>query len=148
MSKILYINNNDFHNLGRSQMNAGGCYVFRPSKPHSGTLWSTFYNNITYLTFDPGDPRGAGHCAGPGHPQPRHHHQDPGGRPGVSTHGPPAGGGHQHLGHDILGHARGGEWPRVFLPGKFVGRGNTAATVVTSLCVRRCGCGRPRTRRW
>ena len=40
MSKILYINNNDFHNLGRSQMCAGGCYVFRPSKPHSGTLWS------------------------------------------------------------------------------------------------------------
>ena len=39
MSKILYINNNDFHNLGRSQMCAGACYVFRTSKPHSGTLW-------------------------------------------------------------------------------------------------------------
>ena len=38
MSKILYINNNDFHNLGRSQMCAGGCCYFRPSKPHSGTL--------------------------------------------------------------------------------------------------------------
>ena len=41
MSKILYINinNNNFHHLGRSQMCAGGCYVFRTSKPHSGTLW-------------------------------------------------------------------------------------------------------------
>ena len=38
MSKILYINNNNFHNLGRSQMCAGGCCYFRPSKPHSGTL--------------------------------------------------------------------------------------------------------------
>ena len=38
MSKILYINNNNFHHLGRSQMCAGGCYVFRTSKPHSGTL--------------------------------------------------------------------------------------------------------------
>ena len=39
LSKILYINNNDFHNLGRSQMCAGACYVFRTSKPHSRTLW-------------------------------------------------------------------------------------------------------------
>ena len=39
MSKILNINNNNFHHLGRSQMCAGGCYVFRTSKPHSGTLW-------------------------------------------------------------------------------------------------------------
>ena len=38
LSKILYTNNNDFHNLDRSQMCAGGCYVFRTSKPHSGTL--------------------------------------------------------------------------------------------------------------
>ena len=38
MSKISYINNNDFHNLGKSQMCAGGCCYFRPSKPHSGTL--------------------------------------------------------------------------------------------------------------
>ena len=43
MSKILYINNNDFHNLGRSQMCAGGCYVFRPSKPHSGPLCSVLW---------------------------------------------------------------------------------------------------------
>ena len=42
MWKILYINNNDFHHLGRSQMCAGAWYVFSPSKPHSGTLWSTF----------------------------------------------------------------------------------------------------------
>ena len=42
MSKILYINNNNFHNLGRSQMCAGGRCYFRPSKPHSGTLWSVF----------------------------------------------------------------------------------------------------------
>ena len=37
--KILYINNNDFHNIGRSQMSAGACCYFRTSKPHSGTLW-------------------------------------------------------------------------------------------------------------
>ena len=43
MSKILYINNNNFHHLGRSQMCAGGCYVFRTSKPHSGTLWNKFH---------------------------------------------------------------------------------------------------------
>ena len=39
MSKILYINNNNFHHLDRSQMCAGGCCYFRLSKPHSGTLW-------------------------------------------------------------------------------------------------------------
>ena len=44
LSKILYINNNDFHNLDRSQMCAGGCCYFRPSKPHSGTLWSEILN--------------------------------------------------------------------------------------------------------
>ena len=49
MSKILYINNNDFHNLGRSQMCAGACYVFRTSKPHSRTLWSTYF--ISSLIF-------------------------------------------------------------------------------------------------
>ena len=38
MSKILYIHNNDFHNLGKSKMCAGACYLFRTSKPHSGTL--------------------------------------------------------------------------------------------------------------
>ena len=35
---ILDINNNVFHHLGRSQMCAGAWYVFRTSKPHSGTL--------------------------------------------------------------------------------------------------------------
>ena len=44
MSKILYINNNNFHHLGRSQMCAGGCYVFRTSKPLSGTLWEYIYS--------------------------------------------------------------------------------------------------------
>ena len=39
MWKILYTNNNYFHHLGRSQMCAGACYYFSPSKPHSGTLW-------------------------------------------------------------------------------------------------------------
>ena len=38
MSKILYINNNDFHHLGRSQICAGAWYVFRISKPHSERL--------------------------------------------------------------------------------------------------------------
>ena len=38
MSKILDINYNHFHHLGRSQMCAGAWYVFRTSKPHSGTL--------------------------------------------------------------------------------------------------------------
>ena len=42
MWKILHINNNDFHHLGRSQMCAGAGYVFSPSKPHSGTLWDVF----------------------------------------------------------------------------------------------------------
>ena len=57
MSKILYINNNNFHNLGRSQMCAGGCCYFRPSKPHSGTLcpelilWPAkfFFPHLPYL---------------------------------------------------------------------------------------------------
>ena len=40
MLKIFYTNNNDFHHLGRSQMCAGACYYFSPSKPHSGTLCS------------------------------------------------------------------------------------------------------------
>ena len=48
LSKILYINNNNFHNLGRSQMCAGGCSYFRPSKPHSGTLWLIFPEKITW----------------------------------------------------------------------------------------------------
>ena len=39
LSKILYINNYDFHHLGRAQMCAGTCCYFRTSKPHSGTLW-------------------------------------------------------------------------------------------------------------
>ena len=49
MSKILYINNNNFHNLGRSQMCAGGCCYFRPSKPHSGTLCA--YLAANFLNF-------------------------------------------------------------------------------------------------
>ena len=47
LSKILYINNNDFHNLGRSYMCAGGCCYFRPSKPHSGTLCVIFSAGLT-----------------------------------------------------------------------------------------------------
>ena len=39
MSKILYIHNNDFHHLGRSQICAGAWYVFGTWKPHSETLW-------------------------------------------------------------------------------------------------------------
>ena len=57
MSKILYINNNNFHHLGRSQMCAGGCYVFRASQPHSGTLWHTIRflatNKISTFNEDP-----------------------------------------------------------------------------------------------
>ena len=44
MWKIFYTNNNDFHHLGRSQMWAGACYYFGPSKPHSGTLWSHIWH--------------------------------------------------------------------------------------------------------
>ena len=51
MSKILYINNNNFHHLGRSQMCAGGCYVFRTSKPHSGTLWHDMIISKTKRCF-------------------------------------------------------------------------------------------------
>ena len=47
MWKILYINDNDFHHLGRSQLCAGAWYVFSPSKPHSGTLWDT--NRLKFL---------------------------------------------------------------------------------------------------
>ena len=47
--KILYINNNDFHNIGRSQMSAGACCYFRTSKPHSGTLWYIIY--LCYYLF-------------------------------------------------------------------------------------------------
>ena len=45
MGIILYINNNDFHHLGRSQMCAGACDYFSPSKPNSGKLvnWYQFY---------------------------------------------------------------------------------------------------------
>ena len=39
MSKILYIHNNDFHHLGRSQICAGAWYVFGTWKPNSETLW-------------------------------------------------------------------------------------------------------------
>ena len=39
MSKILYIHNNDFHHLGRSQICAGAWYVFGTWKAHSETLW-------------------------------------------------------------------------------------------------------------
>ena len=52
MSKILYINNNNFHHLGRSQMCAGGCYVFRTSKPHSGTLWLQYYKLLLLGTSE------------------------------------------------------------------------------------------------
>ena len=51
MSKILYINNNNFHHLGRSQMCAGGCYVFRTSKPHSGTLCTVMSTQVCALIF-------------------------------------------------------------------------------------------------
>ena len=39
---LSYINNNDFHHLGRSHMCPGACCYFSPSKPHSGTLWPMF----------------------------------------------------------------------------------------------------------
>ena len=52
LSKILYINNNNFHNLGRSQMCAGACYVFRSSKPHSRTLWAGFISSCVVLSWN------------------------------------------------------------------------------------------------
>ena len=39
MSKILYINNNNFHHLGRPQMCAGAWCLFGISKSHSERLW-------------------------------------------------------------------------------------------------------------
>ena len=42
LSKIFYINNNNFHHLGRPQMCAGAWYVFRISKPHSERLCRDF----------------------------------------------------------------------------------------------------------
>ena len=41
MSKILYINNNNFHHLGRPQMCAGAWCLFRTWKPHSERLCTT-----------------------------------------------------------------------------------------------------------
>ena len=49
MSKILDINYNHFHHLGRSQMCAGAWYVFRTSESHSERLWNpsnTKYSSI------------------------------------------------------------------------------------------------------
>ena len=40
MSKILYINNNNFHHLGRPQMCAGAWCLFGISKSHSERLWA------------------------------------------------------------------------------------------------------------
>ena len=42
MSKILYINNNNFHHLGRPQMCAGAWCLFGISKSHSERLWHRF----------------------------------------------------------------------------------------------------------
>ena len=39
---ILNININDFHHMGMSQMCTGADHYFRPSKPHSGKLWTVF----------------------------------------------------------------------------------------------------------
>ena len=39
MWKILDINYNHFYQTCKSQVLAGAGYYFRPSKPHSGTLW-------------------------------------------------------------------------------------------------------------
>ena len=42
MSKILYINNNNFHHLGRPQMCAGAWCLFGTWKPHSETQCTVF----------------------------------------------------------------------------------------------------------
>ena len=46
MSKILYINNNNFHHLGRPQMCAGAWCLFRTWKPHSERLWAGCVDNF------------------------------------------------------------------------------------------------------
>ena len=48
LSKIFYINNNDFHHLGRSQICAGAWYVFKTWKPHSETLWDVLLPNLCH----------------------------------------------------------------------------------------------------
>ena len=48
MSKILYINNNNFHHLGRPQMCAAAWYVFGTWKPHSETLWDGSFLKTRY----------------------------------------------------------------------------------------------------
>ena len=63
MSKILYINNNDFHHLGRSQICAGAWYVFRISKPHSERVWTSIFEDLPFSTeYNSGvpGPQGAG----------------------------------------------------------------------------------------
>ena len=55
MSKILDINYNHFHHLGRSQMCAGAWYVYRPSESHSEKLWGCitfcfkFFKNVVWV---------------------------------------------------------------------------------------------------
>ena len=49
MSKILYINNNNFHHLGRPQMCAAAWYVFGTWKPHSETLWHLLISSKSSL---------------------------------------------------------------------------------------------------
>ena len=51
MSKILYINNNDFHHLGRPQMCAGAWCLFGISKSHSERLWHLFTELLFFVHF-------------------------------------------------------------------------------------------------
>ena len=62
MWKILDINYNHFYHTGKSQVLAGACYYFRPSKPHSGTLCTVkksillFYLHMWPQTVPPPGP--------------------------------------------------------------------------------------------
>ena len=53
MWKILDINYNHFYHTGKSQVLAGACYYFWPSKPHSGTLCDTPQITNREKTGDP-----------------------------------------------------------------------------------------------
>ena len=50
--KILDINDNDFHHLGKSQISAGAMDYFSSSKPHSGRLCIAFDNQLFIIFLE------------------------------------------------------------------------------------------------
>ena len=55
---ISNINNNDFHQLGKSQICAGADHYFSPSKPHSGKLCIALQHSASKFVTQLGDQSG------------------------------------------------------------------------------------------